>query len=78
LKKQRVNIFPNPFKDNLSLEASEKIKHLQLFDMQGNLIFEEKNVFDSRELSFSFLTHGVYFLKIQFEKNTFVQKLIKI
>ncbi|MCX7879098.1 MAG: T9SS type A sorting domain-containing protein [Ignavibacteria bacterium] len=72
-----INFYPNPVEDILSLEFLSNSKknflvYGEIFDNLGNRIME-KIVFDigfglnRKEINFSFLENGIYFVKLQFE-----------
>lgn len=69
-------IYPNPSKDLVTISTSSEIKEKTIYDLQGKLIKSIKN--NSKELSISDLSNGVYLLKV-IDENGFSnnQKLIK-
>jgi hypothetical protein len=59
-----VILFPNPNNGNFKLIADSKISFIKVFNVNGSLIKEFKNVF-STELDFSLsLDAGIYLIKI--------------
>lgn len=66
--KAKTAVYPNPFSDKIQIQNSEEIKELQLFDLQGKLISENKNL-DELNSKLSSLNNAVYFLKINFKNN---------
>lgn len=69
-----VEIFPNPFETNLTVDVSSATDY-QLFDVQGNLK-EEGQCASSCKLGAS-LPKGVYILELQQGEKRKVQRLIK-
>lgn len=65
--------FPNPFKSQIYLKASEKDLEIELINTLGQIIFSGKNIENN---DFSALPQGIYFLKIR-GKNPQVIKLEK-
>jgi hypothetical protein len=66
-----VSIFPNPIVDNFNISGLTTPQTLQLFDLNGKLIFSQQ--VDNGTLPASFLQTGIYILKI----GSFETKLIK-
>lgn len=72
-----IKIYPNPVTSNLSINSIEKIKSLELFDIQGRLTasFLENN--ENVTFDFSDKKTGVYFLKIYTDNAVKTEKVIK-
>lgn len=77
-----LNIFPNPVSDKLTLESSGELNSqltIELFDLSGKrlqtLKIKEGRV--NQEIDMSYLTSGIYFLKVSSLKDAHVTKLIK-
>ncbi len=77
-KKAQLTISPNPLTNNktrITLNSNVKIIEKRIYDMNGKLVFKEKN--DNNILKTPSLGKGVYFIKIlDFNKNFSVKKLI--
>lgn len=72
-----ISIYPNPTKDNLTVNSENKIQSIELFDATGRiirtiLVNDNKNV-----VKLGSLNNGIYILRIHTEKGTTVQKVIK-
>lgn len=72
-----VTVYPNPTKDNVTINADSNLQAIQLYDIQGRLLqttFENNNTttFDIAKRA-----AGIYFLKVTTDKGTKVEKLIK-
>lgn len=61
-----TSIFPNPVKEvlNISLEESNHMADIQVFDLLGNLIIEKKQVNKLAQVDVSTFREGIYFVKI--------------
>ncbi len=72
-------LFPNPVDNDLIITGSEELASIQVFNVLGNLLFENYKVFSkNHSIDFSTYSKGVYFIKISDEKgNTIVKKVIK-
>ncbi len=67
------SLFPNPVKEQFTIQTNKKVESLKLYNLAGKLVKE----FDVQDTySVSGLSAGVYFLNVSCEKETFNQKLI--
>ncbi len=63
-----LNVYPNPSSGVFNIDSDTRIKHVQLYDLSGKLIYQNtlnalKNILD-----LSHLSSGLYVLNIQTEK----------
>ena len=74
---QKVAVFPNPVKDQLTITAKDKITSVQLYDIQGRLV--ETSVANDTNVIFNMAknTTGIYFVKIYTDMGVKVEKIIK-
>jgi len=72
----RIKVYPNPVSEvlYLNLNADLNVNYITLFDMQGKLI---KRFEYQPELDLSGLQEGVYILKLNTDKGSYHQKVIK-
>ncbi len=69
-----IELFPNPVKQTLTIESTETIEKLELYDMTGKLIKTATTIL----LDFSDLGDGFYITKIYMRSgSTFQRKIIK-
>jgi xylan 1,4-beta-xylosidase len=63
--KKRVNIFPNPAKNQLSVSSGFTFKTIDIFDMKGRIVLSEnyKLAINNTLLSIN-LEKGIYFVKV--------------
>jgi hypothetical protein len=73
IKKSTINIYPNPVKSILNIKTDDKIK-IELYDEIGRKV---KNLSNSNVINLENLSKGIYYLKIQTEKSSSVEKIIK-
>ncbi len=59
-----INIFPNPTRNKFTVESSEKIVHIRLIDVTGNVIKDKAADGLSYELNVHGLQTGIYFIEI--------------
>jgi hypothetical protein len=74
-------IFPNPFSDILSLEQtginSNETNKFYLIDIFGTLIFEEQINSKKQSFDLSFLSNGIYYVRIKGNSANKTFKIIK-
>jgi hypothetical protein len=71
-----INIFPNPFHNNLNISSKSKIYKVVITDLAGKQIFAQNEI---NKNSLNLILHqkqGVYFIKVTTEKGMRIQKLI--
>ncbi|MBC7640793.1 MAG: DUF1566 domain-containing protein, partial [Flavobacterium sp.] len=61
-----ICVFPNPFSSKINIENAVGQEYFELYNQTGQLFFSGKNI---TQHDFSYLTNGVYFLKINGEKS---------
>lgn len=70
-----LNVYPNPTKNYISVDSNELIRHIMLYNLLGELIIKESNI---SMLDLSYLSNGVYLLKIILDHgNEVTKKIIK-
>lgn len=72
--KSSIKIYPNPVTTNFTINTSEKIVSVELYDVLGR---KSQNLSNEKTQNIEKLTKGIYFLKIKTDKNEYVEKLIK-
>jgi len=75
---QELSIFPNPVSTqiNFALQTNERIKIIKIFNQNGQLIQQISNP-KLNEIDFTDKTTGLYFIRIDTEKNYYLGKVIK-
>jgi len=75
---QHIRIYPNPVKNKLTIEnGGGIIKNVQIFDISGRKIANGK-LSDDKSIDVSFLSDGMYILKIETETGMQTLKFNKI
>ena len=74
-----ITIYPNPVKDivNITIKNNSTIKTIELYDIQGRLLQTQLVNNISSELNLSSRANGIYFIKINTDKGSKVEKLVK-
>jgi len=72
-----ITVYPNPAKNQITVNAKNTINSMQLFDVQGRII--NTSLVNDRKLDFdiSSYSNGIYFLKVTTDKGIKTQKIIK-
>ena len=73
--KLKVIIYPNPVNENVFVETKETILKIEILDMLGKVVLEDKN-FQS-QIDISFLEKGLYLILVKTESGIFSSKIIK-
>ncbi len=74
-----INIFPNPFSNQLTVKSSKPVQKIVLYDATGRLV-KQKLVKDGYEVSLnaSSLPKGIYFIQVYSDtENLAVRKIIR-
>ncbi len=69
-----VNLYPNPAKDKIQVEASEPVKQVKIYNIAGELVLSPES---TDEISVKDLKAGVYMISVQTESNLKHIRLIK-
>ena len=72
--KSVLQIYPNPVAKTFTIKTDEKIISVELYDTLGRKIQTFKN---EKSNDIERLAKGVYFVKVQTDKNQYIEKLIK-
>ncbi len=70
--KPKANIYPNPTKGGISIQADRKIKSTTVFDVSGKQLMKT----DTEKLDISHLPAGTYLVAIDFTDGTSVAKKV--
>ena len=80
-KKPNVRIYPNPFQNDLTIQAKEdlEINRISIFDLQGReqRIKKYSNAGVEQNIDISNLSQGMYILKIVVDGVEYTEKIIK-
>lgn len=72
-----VAVYPNPAKNNVTVNADSDIRSVQLFDVQGRVLETDLVGEAQFNMDISKYTHGVYFLKITTGNGIKTQRILK-
>ena len=60
-----LNVYPNPVKDNLHIQAENQMDRIEIYNMFGQLVLTQKPILKNVTLDLTKLVAGNYILKIQ-------------
>jgi hypothetical protein len=74
-----ISIYPNPVKDsvNISIKENSTIKTIELYDIQGRLLQTQVVNDVTSQINLAERANGIYFIKINTDKGSKVEKLVK-
>lgn len=76
--KNRFSYYPNPVTNELILNSKEQIEKVQIFSIEGKLIFEQKSLVYDTKINTSAYANGTYIVKLAFkEGSTTTFKIVK-
>jgi hypothetical protein len=70
-------VYPNPFTELLTIDASAPIHKLKMTDLQGKVIFEMSPLQNHLDLDLKTLPNGIFMLEIQTAKGIELIKVVK-
>lgn len=77
LSTTELNVYPNPFTEQLTIKSDEIIEAFMLKDTQGKIILQDSPNQTELQIQTSELTNGIYFLEIKTDLSTQIIKVIK-
>ncbi|MDA3890520.1 MAG: discoidin domain-containing protein [Salinivirgaceae bacterium] len=74
----QFSIYPNPFVNLLNIETESPITNVNIFNIDGSLVYTAKQNQHKNKISLdlSTLSQGVYFLQVECDSNIHTQKII--
>ena len=77
VKSSGIKVFPNPATDQLTLETSDLIQLVELTSMNGKTVQQMAPGSSKLNIKLGRLKPGLYFLKVQTNRQVYVEKVIK-
>ena len=73
-----ISVFPNPATNQITVKSTDMhLLKVSIFNLLGDLLYQRQLNNSSNEIDISFLSKGIYMIKIESTKGTMQQKLIK-
>lgn len=73
-----VIIYPNPFSDELKIDNLPEKSIITVYDMNGKIIYSSDSNKANEIIYLNNVSSGVYQLKIAFEQNTILHRIVKL
>jgi hypothetical protein len=73
-----ISVTPNPFISTININTLDKILNVSLVSYNGQIVFSSNNVQSNYLFIPNFIANGTYFLRINTDKGSYVEKVIKI
>ncbi len=70
-----LNIYPNPSEGKFTLESSEEILRISIYNVSGRMIFSEEMKTFRKEIHLE-EGPGIYFMRVQTDRDSYYQKVI--
>ncbi len=75
LQDTKINIYPNPAIEFITIECPFLIKSIKLYDLNGRVVYNE--IGNVNTINVSGINKGIYILKAETDKMTIIEKIIK-
>lgn len=75
LSQNGIKVYPNPVKDNVTIEAASGIQSVQIYNTTGQMVISQKTDSKIVTLNTSSLRTGIYFVKVMTENGSFDKKI---
>ncbi|MBL0201530.1 MAG: T9SS type A sorting domain-containing protein [Chitinophagaceae bacterium] len=73
----QITIGPNVFTNSVSVYSNEAIKNVEVYDMNGKLVYQTVNIIGNTIFFTNTLPKGVYLFKLFTNSGTVTKKLVK-
>jgi len=77
IKEGEIAIFPNPAKDQLTIQCKTTAETIEVFDMNGVLLIKKKPQTETTIIDVHELSNGIYLLKIRTDAGIIERKVVK-
>ena len=80
LKYQKVNIFPNPFNNKITIGTNSDFEMIEIYDLNGKIHYSKTLLRENNNerIDLKELEKGIYILKLKTEEQYITKKIIKI
>ena len=75
------NIYPNPVKDLLFVEAESGVEEVAVYNLAGVMVYSQQSMLNDQQslaINVSDLNSGVYFVKIRTNRDEVVKRVVKL
>ena len=74
---QALNIYPNPVSDKLTIETSEAIGFVEIYNLTGAMVVSQECNSEKAEIDVNNLHEGIYFIRITTDSVTSTRRFVK-
>ena len=71
-----VKVYPNPVRDELKIESASNIQEVQIYNISGQIVFDQVITGKNQTINVSTLHSGVYNLKVRTDNGYFDRKIV--
>ncbi len=72
-----ITTYPNPVENDLTIESSETINHISIWNVNGTMVYESSEMLKNLTLDVSTFDAGLYFLELTTDRGTNTSKITK-
>ena len=73
----KVTLYPNPAKDKLTIETTEPVSMIEIYNSYGALVYRQKDCTETMEISIDHYAIGTYILRLTTENKFVVRRFVK-
>ncbi|MGD0709968.1 MAG: T9SS type A sorting domain-containing protein [Bacteroidales bacterium] len=79
LSDEQITVYPNPATNNITIENTSftKGQTISVYDIQGQLLLQQPMLQVKTNINIAAFAKGIYFIKVENEKNIAVRKIVK-
>ena len=72
-----VSLFPNPAKNKLTIEASEPVNLLEIYTINGALVYRQNDCSDKIEINVQNYAIGTYMIRLTTDSTVEIRRFVK-
>ena len=72
-----VSLFPNPAKNKLTIEASEPVNQLEIYTINGALVYRQNDCSDKIEINVQNYAIGTYMIRLTTDSTVEIRRFVK-
>jgi hypothetical protein len=75
IDEMKLSVYPNPSNGNFSLEFNANTYQIKLYDIVGNMIYNQTSISPKHDFNLFGIAKGTYFIKIQDNEKVLTKKI---
>ena len=72
-----MTLFPNPAKSKLTIEASETVKSIEVYNINGALVYRQDNCMEMTEINVESFAPGTYMVRLITDNAVAIRRFVK-